>query len=114
MDRISRAGTLGHEEVLEEIEIFLNALARTFPDQPNQSYQQNLNQAATNVQRLIQNGNLSQTTCDRVQEKLTELCNRYSLLQTNNSVSEQSSNESSPCFQKKIVTGTAQVTIIMI
>ena len=29
MDRIDRNGTLGHEEVFEEIEIHLNALARS-------------------------------------------------------------------------------------
>ena len=77
MDRIDRAGVPGHEEVLEEVEVFINAMTRSFPEQPNHLYKQQLDQLLTNVERLVRNGNISQILRDRVKNKATHLRERY-------------------------------------
>ena len=80
MDRIDRNGKLGHEEVLEEIEIHLNALTRSFPEQPNALYSQQLQQGSINEERLVNNVNISQFLRDRVKNKLNELNDKYQSL----------------------------------
>lgn len=77
MDRIDRNGTLGHEEVLEEVEIHLNALARSFPELPNTLYRQHLRQAEINVERLVSNANITQILKDRLTNKINELNDKY-------------------------------------
>ena len=80
MIRIDRNGTLSHEEVLEEIEIHLNALTRSFPEQPNALYSQQLQQGSINEERLVNNVNISQFLRDRVKNKLNELNDKYQSL----------------------------------
>ena len=58
--RIERNGVLGYEEVLEEVELFLSALGRSFPEQPDQTFSQQLHQADINIQRLIQNATITE------------------------------------------------------
>ena len=53
---------------------------RSFPEQPNALYSQQLHQASINVELLVNNANISQFLRDRVKNKLNELNDKYQSL----------------------------------
>ena len=82
MDRLTRAGALGHEEVLTEIERLVDGLDRSFPEefQQNQRLENVLNQVTLNLDRL-RNGYVRSEHFDRVESKHNALKTRFLELQ---------------------------------
>eukprot|EP00111_Clytia_hemisphaerica_P021598 TCONS_00063515-protein len=98
-DRIARAGTLGHEEVLEDIELYIRGLARSFPETKDPEFEKKLNQANVNVQRLAQ-GNTNEANVQRVHGLVSRLKSRYNALPLA-SVNEEKNSR----YSKKTVSG---------
>lgn len=52
MDRLGRAGAAGHEEILTDIELLVDGLHRSFPEEFQQRLENLVNQASLNLERL--------------------------------------------------------------
>lgn len=75
-DRIQRAGAVGHDEVLIQIELFINGLHRTIfteGEQYNERYENMANQATVNLERLRRSPYVSHMRFSAVERKLIEI-----------------------------------------
>ena len=75
-DRIQRAGAVGHDEVLIQIELFINGLHRTIfteGEQYNERYENMANQATVNLERLRSSPHVSHMRFSTVERKLIEI-----------------------------------------
>ena len=75
-DRIQRAGAIGHDEVLIQIELFINGLHRTIfteGEQYNERYENMANQATVNLERLRRSPHVSHMRFSTVERRLIEI-----------------------------------------
>ena len=82
-DRIQRAGAIGHDEVLIQIELFINGLRRslfTEGEQYNERYENMANQATVNLDRLRRSPHVSHIRFSTVERKLIEINEKIALL----------------------------------
>ena len=82
-DRIQRAGAIGHDEVLIQIELFINGLHRTLfteNEQYNERYENMANQATVNLDRLRRSPHVSHIRFSTVERKLIESNEKIALL----------------------------------
>ena len=75
-DRIQRAGAVGHDEVLIQIELFINGLHRTIfteGEQYNERYENMAIQATANLERLRRSPHISHARFITVENKLHDI-----------------------------------------